>query len=201
MVAAFGKESRPMNELTRAQAQRHYEAFLAALGLDLRDPELKGTPARVAEMMEGLLAGHDPDQAPELSPIANADPHAGLVLVRDLPFYSLCVHHVLPFFGVAHIGYVPGEKLAGLGDLAKVVAYFSSRLTLQERVTVDVAEFVGRRLGARGVAVLLEGHHLCLEMRGQEKQACFETSAFRGTLAEQTLRFEFLSRLRRDGAA
>lgn len=189
-----------MNELTRAQAQRHFESYLAALGLDMRDPELKGTPLRVAEMMEGLLAGHDPDQAPKLVPIANADPRAGLVLVRDLPFYSLCVHHVLPFFGVAHIGYLPKEKLAGLGDLAKVVTYFSRRLTVQERITTDAAEFLERGLGARGVAVLLEGRHLCLEMRGQETEAFFETSAYRGELAEEARRFEFLSRLRRDGA-
>jgi GTP cyclohydrolase I len=133
-------------------------------------------------------------------PIANADRSAGLVLVRDLPFYSLCVHHVLPFFGVAHLGYVPNEKLAGLGDLAKVVSYFSRRLTVQERITADAAEFLERGLGARGVAVLLEGRHLCLEMRGQETEAFFETSAFRGELAEEARKFEFLSRLRRDGA-
>lgn len=186
------------NELTRAQAQRYFENYLSALGLDLRDPELKGTAARVAEMMDGLLAGHDPDRAPKLSSIANADPSAGLVLVRDLPFYSLCVHHVLPFFGVAHVGYVPGTQLAGLGDLAKVVSYFASRLTLQERLTAEVAEFVERGLQARGVGVLLEARHLCLEMRGQGKQALFETSAFRGELANEQRRFEFTSRLRRD---
>jgi len=189
------------NELTRAQAQRYFENYLSALGLDLRDPELKGTPARVAEMMDGLLAGHDPDRAPQLSPIANADPSAGLVLVRDLPFYSLCVHHVLPFFGVAHVGYLPGTQLAGLGDLAKVVSYFASRLTLQERLTAEVAEFVERQLAARGVAVRLEARHLCLEMRGQGKQALFETSAFRGELANEPRRFEFTSRLRADQGA
>ncbi|HKA24088.1 MAG TPA: GTP cyclohydrolase I [Candidatus Eisenbacteria bacterium] len=191
----------PGNELTRAQAQRHFESYLAALGLDVRDAELKGTPARVAEMMEKLLAGHDPANAPKLTPIANADPSAGLVLVRDLPFYSLCVHHVLPFFGVAHIGYLPSDRLAGLGDLVKVVTYFSNRLTVQERLTTDVAQYIERGLAARGVAVLLEGRHLCLEMRGQEKEAFFETSAFRGELAEEKRRFEFLSRIRRDGAA
>src|SRR5262249_46278997 len=158
------------------------------LGLDLRDPELKGTPARVAEMMETLLAGHDRERAPELAPVANADRSAGLVLVRDLPFYSLCVHHVLPFFGVAHIGYLPGETLAGLGGLAKALSFFSRRLTVQERIAADTAEFLERKLGARGVAVLLEGRHLCLEMRGQEKQACFETSAFRGELAQESRR-------------
>ena len=191
--------NRPANELTQQQAQRYFEAYLNALGLDLRDPELKGTPARVAEMMGALLAGHDPEQAPQLDAIANADSSAGLVLVRDLPFYSLCVHHVLPFFGRAHVGYLPGERLAGLGDLAKTVSYFSSRLTLQERIATDVAEFLEKRLGARGVAVLLEGRHLCLEMRGQKKEAVFESSAFRGELAGDSGRLEFLSRLRRDG--
>jgi GTP cyclohydrolase I len=201
MVAAFGRSPARMNELTRAQAQRHYESFLAALGLDLRDPELKGTPARVAEMMETLLGGQDAHSAPQLAPIANADRSTGLVLVRDLPFHSLCVHHVLPFFGVAHVGYLPGDKLAGLGDLAKVMSFFSRRLTVQERIAADAAEFLERQLGARGVAVLLEGRHLCLEMRGQEKEARFETSAFRGEMAQEARRFEFLSRLRRDGAA
>lgn len=191
--------NRPANELVRAQATRHLEAYLITLGLDLRDSELRGTPSRVAEMMETLLAGHDPEQAPELAPIANADGATGLVLVRDLPFYSLCVHHMLPFFGHAHIGYLPADRLAGLGDLAKTLEYFSRRLTLQESIAADAAKFLEDKLGARGVAVLLEGRHLCLEMRGQEKEAVFEASAYRGDLADEKQRFEFLSRLRRDG--
>ena len=190
--------NRPANELVRAQATRHLEAYLNTLGLDLRDSELRGTPGRVAEMMETLLAGHDPEQAPDLSPIANADGATGLVLVRDLPFYSLCVHHMLPFFGHAHIGYLPGDQLAGLGDLAKTLEYFSRRLTLQESIAADTAAYLEEHLGARGVAVLLEGRHLCLEMRGQEKEAVFETSAYRGAFADEKQRFEFLSRLRRD---
>ena len=188
----------PANEIVRAQATRHLESYLLALGVDVRDPELKGMPARVAEMMEGLLAGHDPERAPDLSPIANADGTAGLVLMRDLPFYSLCIHHLLPFFGRAHVGYLPGDRLAGIGDLAKTVEYFSHRLTLQERIATETAEFLETGLGARGVAVLLEGRHLCLEMRGQEKEAVFEAGAYRGELAQESRRFEFLSRLRRD---
>jgi len=191
-------KNRPANELVRAQATRHLEAYLHALGLDAREGELRGTPARVAEMMETLLAGHDPEQAPDLSPIANADGTVGLVLVRDLPFYSLCVHHLLPFFGHAHIGYLPGDRLAGLGDLAKTLAYFSHRLTLQESIAADTAAYLEDQLQARGVAVLLEGRHLCLEMRGQEKEATFEAAAYRGALADEKQRFEFLSRLRRD---
>ena len=191
-------KNRPANELVRAQATRHLEAYLNTLGLDLRDGELRGTPSRVAEMMETLLAGHDPEQAPDLSPIANADGATGLVLVRDLPFYSLCVHHMLPFFGHAHVGYLPGDRLAGLGDLAKTLEYFSHRLTLQESIAADTAKFLEDKLGARGVAVLLEGRHLCLEMRGQEKEAVFEASAYRGAFADEKQRFEFLSRLRRD---
>lgn len=188
---------RPANEIIRAQATRHLEAYLHALGLDPREGELRGTASRVAEMMETLLAGHDPEQAPDLSPIANADGAAGLVLVRDLPFYSLCVHHLLPFFGHAHVGYLPGDQLAGLGDLAKTLAYFSHRLTLQETIAADTAAYLEDQLQARGVAVLLEGRHLCLEMRGQEKEATFEAAAYRGALADEKQRFEFLSRLAR----
>lgn len=199
MLSSGLMNNRPANEIVRAQATRHLEAYLHALGLDPREGELRGTPARVAEMMETLLAGHDPERAPDLSPIANADGAAGLVLVRDLPFYSLCVHHLLPFFGHAHVGYLPGDQLAGLGDLAKTLAYFSHRLTLQEAIAADTAAYLEEKLGARGVAVLLEGRHLCLEMRGQEKQATFETAAYRGALADESKRFEFLSRLARDG--
>jgi GTP cyclohydrolase I len=189
------------NELARAQSARHVEALLQSLGADLHDPELRGTPARVAEMLEDLLAGHDPEQAPELAAIANPDDAAGLVLVRGVRFYSLCAHHLLPFFGEAHVGYVPGDRLAGLGDLARVVDYFSRRLTLQERITAGVADYLERGLRARGVAVLLEARHLCLEMRGQRKSAAVETSAYRGLLAEAGRRLEFLERVGRGRGA
>ncbi len=187
------------NELARAQTARHVETLLHALGADLHDPELRGTPARVSEMLEDLLSGHDPERAPELAAIANPDVSTGLVLVRGVRFYSLCAHHLLPFFGEAHVGYVPGERLAGLGDLARVVDYFSRRLTLQERIAAGVADYLERGLRARGVAVLLEARHLCLEMRGQRKPAAVETSAYRGVLAEPQRRLEFLVRVGRGG--
>jgi GTP cyclohydrolase IA len=185
------------NELARAQTARHLEALLHALGADLHDPELRGTPARVAETLEELLSGHDPARAPELAAIANPDPAAGLVVMRGLRFYSLCAHHLLPFFGEAEVGYVPGERLAGIGDLARVVDYFSHRLTLQERIAAGVADYLERGLRARGVAVLLTARHLCLEMRGQRKSAAVETSAYRGVLAEPERRLEFLARVAR----
>jgi GTP cyclohydrolase I len=184
------------NELARAQTARHIEALLVGLGVDLRDAELRGTPARAAELMEELLSGEDPDQAPELAAIANPDPSMGIVLVRGVKFYSLCAHHLLPFFGEAHVGYLPGQRLAGLGDLARVIDHFSRRLTLQERIASGVAGFLAARLAARGVAVLLEGRHLCLEMRGQRKQAIFEATAYRGEMADPKYRLEFLERVR-----
>lgn len=183
------------NELARAQLARHIEGLLRDVGADLRDPELRGTPARVAEMLEEVLAGEDPEQAPELAAIANPDPGSGLVLLRGVRFYSMCAHHLLPFFGEAHVGYVPGERLAGLGDLARVVEHFARRLTLQERIAAGVAGYLERELRPRGVAVLLEARHLCLEMRGQRKQATVEASAYRGVLADPEGRREFLERL------
>jgi GTP cyclohydrolase I len=191
----------PGNELARAQASRHIEALLRELGVDLHDPELRGTPARVAELMDFLLSGQDAEGAPRLAAIANPDSGAGLVLVRGIRFYSLCAHHLLPFFGEAHVGYLPGERLAGLGDLARTVEYFSRRITLQERIAAGVADFLARGLAARGVAVLLEGRHLCLEMRGQRQQAVFEASAYRGELASPVRRLEFLARVRPGGHA
>jgi GTP cyclohydrolase I len=184
------------NELARAQTARHVEALLLGLGADLRDPDLRGTPARAAEMLEELLRGDRAEEAPELSSFAGTHAPLGIVIARGLSFYSLCAHHLLPFFGEAHVGYLPGERLAALGDLARVVDHFSRRLTLQERIADEVADFLEHQLHPRGVAVYLEGRHLCLEMRGQKKQAHFEVGAFRGELADPIQRAEFWERVK-----
>ena len=154
-----------------AAAASHLEAFLESLGVDVSDPLLRETPARAAHLFAELLRGSDPAAEPGFTFLGNADPHAGLVLARDLSFYSLCAHHMLPFFGRAHIAYLPGTRLAGLGDLARSLDYHSRRLTLQERVAAGIADHLERGLEPRGVAVLLEARHLCLEMRGRRKRA------------------------------
>jgi len=110
-------------------------------------------------------------------------------------FYSLCGHHLLPFFGRAHLAYWPSERVAGLGDLVRVVEYFSSRPTFQERLTVDVARHLEMELSPRGVGVVLQGRHFCLEMRGERQKARFECSSFSGVLEEAAVRAEFVGRI------
>jgi GTP cyclohydrolase I len=188
---------RRIDELGQAEVARHLEAALARLGLNVTQPDLIETPERVAALWGELFAGLDPEGAPEFTVLANADPSAGLVMTRGLRFYSMCAHHLLPFFGRAHLAYLPGLRLAGLGDLTRVVDYFSRRPTLQERIAADVAEYLEKHLEPRGVAVLLEGRHLCMEMRGQKREAIVESSAYRGVLRDPEPRREFLQRLRR----
>lgn len=188
---------RGIDELGQADVARSLETALSRLGLNLTDPDLQGTPERVATLWGELFTGLDPTAAPEFTNLSNADPSAGLVMARGIRFYSMCAHHLLPFFGRAHVGYLPGQRLAGLGDLARVVDYFSRRPTLQERISAHIAEFLDSQLEPRGVAVLLEGRHLCMEMRGQKREAIVESSAYRGLLEQSEARREFLQRIRR----
>ncbi len=165
--------------------------LIEALGLDSRtEPELGQTPARVADLYTEIFAGLDAAE-PVIAtfPTSEAGLDAGertgdLVLVRDLPFYSLCVHHFVPFFGRAHVAYLPGKRLIGLSGVARVLEHYARRPQLQERLTAQVADHLVRLLRPRGVAVVLEGRHLCMEMRGVRKRGWFETRALRGALTK-----------------
>ena len=171
--------------------QRAVAALIRALGLDpAAEPELQATPERVASLYAEIFAGLDPGTEPSLVsfPARRAAARAGkrsddLVIVRDLPFYSLCVHHFVPFFGQAHVAYLPGRRLIGLSGIARILEFYARRPQLQERLTAQVADHIVRALKPRGVAVVLEARHLCMEMRGVRKTGCFETRAVRGELA------------------
>ncbi|MGH7724267.1 MAG: GTP cyclohydrolase I [Candidatus Eiseniibacteriota bacterium] len=180
----------------RTAAQALAEA-LRALGVPAEGANLTGTPERVAELWSELFAGLDPAQAPDLAAFPNPDPGAGLVLARDLPFHAMCAHHLLPFFGRAHVAYLPDQSVVGLGAIARLVDYRARRPTLQENLGAEIADELTRALAPRGVAVLLEARHLCMEMRGARKRARVETSVFRGAMDDPARREEFLSRLRR----
>jgi GTP cyclohydrolase I len=166
--------------------------LIRALGLDpATEPELLATPERVADLYAEIFAGLDPgaEPRPALFSAADAGPGAGkgsddLVIVRDLPFYSLCVHHFVPFFGHAHVAYLPGKRLIGLSGVARILEFYARRPQLQERLTAQIADHLIRLLAPRGVAVAIEGRHLCMEMRGVRKTGCFETRAMRGELAK-----------------
>jgi GTP cyclohydrolase I len=155
--------------------------LLVALGRDVTSEHLADTPRRVAASLLELLTPRDF----AMTTFPNDEGYEELVLVRDIPFHSLCEHHLLPFRGVAHIGYLPGERLVGLSKLARVVELFSRDLQVQERLTRQIAGYLDEQLAPRGVGVVVEAEHLCMTMRGaQAAGARTTTSAFRGELAE-----------------
>lgn len=167
-----------------AEVEAAVRALIRALGLDPRlEPELERTPARVAEFYREALSGLDPERHPDLVTF----PHEGqgeLVVVRDLEFHSLCVHHFAPFFGRALVAYLPGESLVGISAAARLLEHYSRRPQLQERLGQQVADHLERLIRPRGVAVVLEARHLCMEMRGIRRRGLVETRAVRGQLAD-----------------
>jgi GTP cyclohydrolase I len=165
--------------------------LLVALGHDPATEDLAETPQRVARAYAELLAPRpfDPTTFP------NDEGYDQLVLARDIPFQSLCQHHLLPFHGVAHVGYLPGGRILGLSKLARVVELFARRLQLQERLTQQVADWLDERLAPRGVGVVLEAEHLCMSQRGVRAQGSRTvTSALRGQLRDDArTRLEFFA--------
>ncbi len=179
-----------------------FRAFMESLDLDLTDPNLVDTDQRVARACEEMFRGLRPGAEPKLSTFPNAEGYSSLVSVTDIPFYSVCAHHFLPFFGTAHVGYIPGERLVGLSKLGRVVEYFARRPQLQERLTEQVATMLEERLSPAGVIVALEARHLCMEMRGISRPGVTTlTTAVRGTLTDPKLQQQFFDRLRSGNAA
>src|SRR5690606_9739351 len=155
--------------------------LLTALGRDVTTDHLADTPRRVAASLIELLTPREF----EFTTFANDEGYEGLVLVRNIPFHSLCEHHVLPFRGVAHVGYLPGERLVGLSKLARVVEHFARDLQVQERLTMNIADHLTEQLAPRGVGVVLEAEHLCMSLRGaQAAGAVTTTSEFPGELRD-----------------
>jgi GTP cyclohydrolase I len=165
--------------------------LLAALGADLSEESLSGTPRRIARLYAELLtpAPFRPTTFP------NDGGYDELVVARDIPFHSLCEHHLLPFVGVAHIGYLPGERILGLSKLARVVDFFARSLQVQERLTTEIAGWLEQELQPKGLGVVLEAEHLCMSLRGVQKQgATTVTSALQGRVRDDArTRQEFLA--------
>jgi len=169
------------------RAQAAIEELLRALGEDVSREGLMGTPERVARMYAELLSGHDEDPGALLA-VGYEETHGELVVVRDICFHSLCEHHLLPFFGTAHLAYLPAGRVAGASKLLRVVEAMSRRLQLQERLTNDIAEALEQGLRPRGVAVVVQAEHLCMSMRGVRKPgAQMRTYATRGLFQNDPL--------------
>lgn len=179
------------DEIKRTRVRRAAEALLAALDVDLDDPELGETPRRVAAMYEELLTP-EPFVA---TTFANDAAYEGLVLARAVPFTSLCAHHMLPFRGVAHVGYLPGERLLGLSKLARVVRFHARGLQVQERLTQQVADWLQMTLAPRGVGVAIEAEHECMTIRGVQAAGTttFTSAAYGALRDDPAARAEFLA--------
>ena len=187
--------TRPPVDVARAEAA--VREFLYAIGEDPDREGLQETPKRVAKAASELYAGLWQDPAEVLSKTFAID-HNELVIVRDIPMYSTCEHHLLPFHGVAHIGYIPGGdgRVTGLSKLGRLVEVFARRPQVQEQITTQVADALVEHLGAQGVIVVVEAEHLCMSMRGVQKPGSRTiTSAVRGQLRDAATRAEAMSLL------
>ncbi len=180
-------------------AERAAHDLLTALGADLTDESLAHTPVRMARMYAELLTPHPFDA----TTFPNDGGYDELVVARDIPFHSLCEHHLLPFVGVAHVAYLPGERIVGLSKLARVVESFARALQVQERLTTQVAGWLERELAPKGVGVVLEAEHLCMSLRGVQKTgATTVTSALHGLVRDDPrTRQEFLALTQRSSRA
>lgn len=169
--------------------------LLGELGEDPEREGLQRTPERVEESLRFLTKGYDEDPREVINGAIFEDPHDEMILSKNIDFFSLCEHHVLPFFGWAHVAYVPNQRVIGLSKLARIVEIFSRRLQVQERLTRSIAETLMEELQPRGVGVVMEATHLCMSMRGVEKQnAIATTSAMLGVFkTNASTRAEFLS--------
>ena len=156
---------------------------------------LMGTPDRVSRMYQEIFAGYEQQPEKILSAVFSADQHREMVVVKDIPFYSHCEHHMVPFFGVVHIGYVPAGSVVGLSKLARLVECFAKRLQIQERMTTEIADCIMEILEPQGVGVVVEAEHMCMVMRGvRSVGAKTTTSAIRGIMLDQPqTRAEFFS--------
>jgi GTP cyclohydrolase I len=185
-----------------ATETRFQSAVKDMLELVGEDPDREGllkTPERVERAMRWLTRGYDLDAAEVIGDALFEESHQNMIVVRDIEFYSMCEHHMLPFFGKAHVAYIPDGRIVGLSKVARVVDVFARRLQVQERLTDQIAEALDDALSPRGVGVVLEASHFCMMMRGVEKQGSRTlTSALRGAFREDaSTRDEFLRLVQR----
>lgn len=181
-------------EKVRLQAR----GLIEALGLDLSDPNLDRTDERIARMYLEMFHGLKEGSEPEITTFPNDEHYSSMVMEKDIPFYSMCAHHFVPFYGKAHIAYIPHDRIIGLSKFSRVLEFYAKRPQLQERLTEQVVDFLQEKLSPLGAMVVIEARHLCVEMRGVKKPGALTvTSAIRGTFHQRPVREEFLDLLRR----
>lgn len=190
---AYHKQHFYDEEVTNALKQR-YEDIIRLAGEDVSREGLTKTPERAAKAMQFLLQGYQQDAAKILRSALFKEEYNEMVVVKDIEMYSLCEHHLLPFFGKVHIAYIPNGYVVGLSKLPRVVEVFARRMQVQERLTHEILHAIDDALQPQGVAVVIEAAHMCMMMRGVEKQdSVTTTSAFTGAFRNIETRTEFLS--------
>jgi GTP cyclohydrolase I len=176
----------------------HVRSILEELDLDLNDANLRSTDVRVARLYLEMFHGLREGSRPEITTFPNDEGYSSMVMEKEIPFYSMCSHHLVPFYGHAHISYIPDERIVGLSKLARILEFYAKRPQLQERLTEQVVEFLAEELRPQGAMVVIEARHLCVEMRGVRKPGAMTvTSAIRGIFHQRPVREEFLDLLRK----
>jgi GTP cyclohydrolase I len=175
----------------------HVRGILTALGLDLKDPNLAETDLRVAKMYIEMFGGLAEGAEPKVTTFPNEEGYSHMVMEKQIPFYSMCAHHLVPFYGHAHIAYIPRERILGLSKFSRILEFYAKRPQLQERLTEQVVTYLEAKLQPLGAMVVIEARHLCVEMRGVKKPGALTvTSALRGIFHQRPVREEFLDLLR-----
>ena len=182
-------------EENKNQIADHYEEILKLLGENSKREGLIKTPDRVAKAMQFLVSGNEVNPDEIMNQAIFHEEYSEMVIVRDIEIYSLCEHHMLPFFGKAHVAYIPDGKIVGLSKIPRVVDAYARRLQVQERLTIEIRDCVQRTLNPKGVAIVIECAHMCMQMRGVQKQnSNTTTSAFTGIfLQNDATRKEFIN--------
>ena len=192
-IAMSYKKTEHYDENTTNSLKDHYRSVIQLIGEDTNRDGLVKTPERIAKAMQYLTQGYNMDAAEILNSAKFQESYSEMVIVKDIELYSLCEHHLLPFIGKAHIAYIPNGYITGLSKLARVVDCFARRLQVQERLTHQILDAIQDALQPQGVAVVIEAKHLCMMMRGVQKQnSVTTTSAFSGQFEHNETRSEFL---------
>ncbi len=175
--------------------EEHFRSIMQILELDLNDPSLVDTPKRVAKMyVNELFEGLDPTQAPSISKFENAFGYEGCILEKNISFYSLCEHHFVPIKGIAHVAYYANEKIIGLSKINRIVNYLSKKPQVQEKLTVEIVDYLKNVLETDNVACVIEAEHLCVSMRGiKDVKSITTTAEYSGNFKKDAVKLELLS--------
>lgn len=188
----------PFDSQKTEKIAHHYHEIIRLLGENADREGLLKTPERVSKAMQFLMQGYEQDPEEILKSAMFTEDYRQMVIVKDIDFYSMCEHHMLPFFGKAHIAYIPNHKITGLSKIARIVEVYARRMQVQERMTTQIKECIQNTLNPLGVMVILEAQHLCMQMRGVQKQhSITTTSDFTGVFQQAKTREEFMNLIKR----